>query len=133
MSAESVLAAALLAVLRGDAVLAATVNGVFETGGVETGGVAALPFAELGELIAVDWGTKSAAGRELRVGVMLRDAGEAGVRVLAEAAGAAIERLPRDLSGWRVASVVFVRSRVARAAAGKWSALVEYRVRMMAS
>lgn len=131
MSAEGVLQAALLAGLRGDAVLSAGLNGVFEGPAVK----ASTPYAELGDLLSVDWGTKTHAGRELRVGVTVRDAAETGVRVqwLAEAAGAAIERLPRDLDGWRVASVALVRTRVLRGPPGRWSAVVEYRVRMMAA
>ena len=130
MSAEAVLQAALLAALRGDATLSAGLNGVFEGPAVK----ASTPYAELGDLLSVDWGTKSAAGREVRIGVTIRDAAETGVRVqrLADAAGAAIEHCPRDLAGWRVASVALVRARVLRGAPGKWSAVVEYRVRMLA-
>lgn len=130
MSAESVLQSALLVALHGDARLSAGLNGVFEGPAVK----ASPPFAELDEMLAVDWGTKTAAGRELRIGVTLRDAAETGARLqgLAEAAGAAIEAIPRDLDGWRVASLVFVRSRVLRGPPGKWTAVVEYRLRMMA-
>ena len=129
MSAEAVLQAALLAALRGDAVLAAGLNGVAGAPGVKS----SVPYAELGELLAIDWGTKTAAGRELRLGVTVRDAGETGARAqaLAGAAGKAIELLPRDLASWRVASVAFVRSRVVRGRGGEWAASVEYRVRMM--
>ncbi|WP_010161248.1 DUF3168 domain-containing protein [Sphingomonas sp. PAMC 26617] len=93
MSAESVLQAAVLANLRAVAGL----NGVYVGPPVR----ATPPFAELGELIAVDWGAKDRAGRELRVLVTLRDAGETAVRLAALAAsvGAAIEALPRDLTG----------------------------------
>ncbi|MEN2786485.1 DUF3168 domain-containing protein [Sphingomonas qilianensis] len=130
MSAESVLQAAVLTVLRGDAGLTAGLNGVFEGPAVR----ASLPFAELGELLAVDWGTKTAAGRELRIAVTVRGAGDTGAAVaaLAGAVGAAIERLPRDLSGWRVASVVLLRTRLLRGGPGAWAAVVEYRVRMLA-
>ena len=130
MSAESVLQAALLAALRGDAALAAGLNGVFEGAAVK----ASVPFAELGELLAVDWGTKTAAGREVRVAVTVRGAGDTGAVVsgLAGAVGAAIEVVPRDLAGWRLASVVFLRTRLLRGGPGAWAAVVEYRVRMMA-
>lgn len=129
MSAESVLQAALLAVLRGDATLSAGLNGVFEGPAVK----ASLPFAELGPLLSVDWGTKTAAGREVRISVTVHAAGETGavVQMPADAVGAAIERLPRALTGWRVASVVFVRLRMLPGGAGQWAAVIEYRVRMM--
>jgi hypothetical protein len=130
MSAESVLQAALLAALRGDATLAAGLNGVFEGAAVK----ASLPFAELGEVLAVDWGTKTAAGREIRVAVTVRGAGDTGAAVsaLAGMVGTVIEAVPRDLAGWRVASVVLLRTRLLRGGPGAWAAVVEYRVRMLA-
>ena len=127
MSAESVVQAAVLAALRGVAGL----NGVYLGPPVK----ATVPFAELGDLLGGDWSVKDRMGRELRLLVTVRDAGErpARVQALAEAVGAAIEAVPRDLAGWRVASVVLVRSRLAAAAAGgRWNASVEYRVRVLA-
>lgn len=129
MSAEAVLQAAVLRALRDDAILAAGANGVFE--GPTTR--ASTPYVELGELISVDWSVKDRTGRELRLSVTVRDAGEtlARAQLLAGAAGAAIEALPRDLPGWRVAGLVFVRMRSSRGPPGTWAAFVEYRVRMM--
>ncbi|WP_277971524.1 tail completion protein gp17 [Sphingomonas echinoides] len=125
MSAESVLQTAVLAKLRAIAGL----NGVYAGPPVR----ATPPFAELGELITLDWGAKDRAGRELRLLVTLRDAGETAVRLAALSAsvGSAIEGLPRDLPGWRVASVVLVRSRSWGTSPGQWSASVDYRIRMM--
>lgn len=127
MSAESVVQAAVLAALRGVAGL----NGVYLGPPVK----ATVPFAELGDLLSGDWSVKDRMGRELRLLVTVRDAGErpARVQALAEAVGVAIEALPRDLTGWRVASVVLVRSRLSAAAAGRWNASVEYRVRVLAA
>ena len=127
MSAESVVQAALLAGLRGVAGL----NGVFEGPPVK----ATPPYAEIGELLSGDWSVKDRDGRELRLAVTVRDAGETAARVqaLGDAVGAAIAGLPRDLDGWRVASLVFVRSRLLRPAPGRWSAVIEYRVRMLAA
>ncbi|RUN77540.1 DUF3168 domain-containing protein [Sphingomonas sp. TF3] len=126
MSAESVVQAAVLAALRGVAGL----NGVYLGPPVK----ATVPFAELGDLLGGDWSVKDRMGRELRLLVTVRDAGErpARVQALAEAVGAAIEAVPRNLAGWRVASVVLVRSRLSGAAGGRWNASVEYRVRVLA-
>jgi hypothetical protein len=125
MSAESVLQAAVLAKLRAVAGL----NGVYVGPPVR----ATPPFAELGETIAIDWGAKDRVGRELRVLVTVRDAGETTVRLAALTGnvGAAIEALPRDLTGWRVASVVLARSRSWGTSPGQWSASMDYRIRMM--
>lgn len=129
-SAEGALHSALLGALKGADGLAA-LNGVYAGPAVK----ATPPYAELGELLSIDWSTKDAAGRELRPAVTIRDTGETPARVhdLAGAAGAAIEGVARDLGGWRVASLAFVRTRVVRDGPGKWAALVEYRVRMLAA
>lgn len=127
MSAESVVQAAVLAALRGLGGL----NGVFEGPPVK----ATPPFAELGELLSGDWGVKDRDGRELRLAVTIRDVGETSARaqVLGGAAGAAIEAIPRDLDGWRVASLVLVRSRLLRPTPARWSVMIEYRVRVLAT
>jgi hypothetical protein len=39
--------------------------------------------------------------------------------------------MARDLDGWRVASVTFVRAIVVRDPAGPWAGLIEHRVRVM--
>lgn len=94
---------------------------------------ASAPYAVIGEMAVADWSTKSERGRELRVAVTIRDEGESPARLhaLMGEAEAAIEAMPRDLAGWRVASLVFLRSRVLREAAGPWAGLIEYRVRIM--
>lgn len=126
MSAEAVLHAALAEALAGVAGL----NRVEPGASVR----ATPPFAEIGPLLASDWGTKDKAGRELRVAVRVRDLAERAGRLheLSGAVQAAIEAMPRDLSGWRVASLTFLRSRVASEKAGLWAAVVEYRVRVLA-
>ena len=126
-SAESVVQAAVLAAV--DAI--AGLNGAYVAPPVK----ATIPYAELGDLLSVDWSVKDRAGRELRVAVTIRDAGETPLRGqgLAESVCDAIEGLPRDLAGWRVASVTLVRSRIAGGPAGRWTATVEYRVRVLAA
>lgn len=129
MSAESVLAAAALSAL--DAALGDQVNGVFDGPPVK----ASAPWVELGALVAVDWSTKDIAGREIRLALTARDRADKPARChsLAAAAGGAIEGLPRDLDGWRVASILFVRARVIGERPGGWAATVEYQVRMLAT
>ncbi|MDO7843745.1 DUF3168 domain-containing protein [Sphingomonas immobilis] len=127
MSAEAEVHAALLAAVRAVAGL----NGVYEGPAVK----ASPPYAEIGELLSADWSVKDRAGRELRVAIMLRDAAEGPGRLhaLAGAVGDAVEAMPRVLGGWQVASLAFVRTRVLRPGAGRWSAVVEYRVRVLAA
>ena len=129
MSAIAAVRAAALARLRGEAAVA--VNRVWD--GADRRG--SVPYAVLRDVIASDWGTKDRDGREVRVGVTIRDEGESPARatMLAAAVEAALLDLPRDLTGWRVASVVPVRSAVLAEAQGRWAALVDVRVRVMAN
>jgi hypothetical protein len=105
------------------------VTRVFE-GAAATGTV---PFLTLREWSEADWGTKDRAGRELRIGVAVRDAGESGARAVALAADAeaALLSVP-GVAGWRVVTAVPVRSVLVNDGVGRWSALVDVRVRIMA-
>lgn len=102
--------------------------GVFEAPPVR----AARPFVVVDTPVLSDWGTKDAAGREGRVVVQLFDDGEVPerLRTLAAAAEAAVLSAPVVLTGWRIVSLVFVRSRVVRDGKG-WVGSVEFRVRML--
>ncbi len=130
MSAESVLTGAALAALRAAPEVGGEVNGVFEGPPVK----ASAPWVEVGPTVAVDWGTKDKAGREVRLVFTVRDRAERAARThaLAAAAGGAIEDLPRDLDGWRIASIAFVRARVVGQRPGEWAAQVEYQLKMLA-
>lgn len=131
MSAESVLAAAVLAALRGAESVGGVVNAVTEGPPVK----ASAPWVELGPMVAVDWGTKDKAGRDVRLVLTVRDRAERAARThaLAAACGGVIEDLARDLDGWRVASIAFVRARVVGERPGEWSAQVEYQIRVLAA
>ena len=93
---------------------------------------AAAPYATIGAGMESDWGHKSGSGRELRLSVVLRDEGEspARLRSLADSAQAAMEGIETG-GGWRLITLVFVRSIFAAQAPGKWSAAIDYRARMM--
>ena len=123
--------AAAAAALAGDTVLAAALNGVFAGPPVR----ASPPFAEVTETLSSDWSTKDRRGREVRLAVLLHDAGETPARMLAlaEAVETAVPAMPRDLDGWHVASLVFVRARVAGDGPGRWLASVEFRARMLSA
>ena len=124
MIAGTLLQAMLVARLR--AVLAGA--SVFEAPPVKS----ARPFVVIDMPVLSDWGTKDAAGREGRVVVQLFDDGEVPdrLRTLAAAEGAVLSA-PAVLAGWRIVSLVFVRSRVVRDGKG-WVGSVEFRVRMLA-
>ena len=79
------------------------------------------------------WSTNTATGREFRMALTVWDEGEEAARLhdLMGHVEDAVAALPRDLPGWRVASIAFVRSFIARDAAGPWAGLVEYRLRVL--
>jgi hypothetical protein len=93
----------------------------------------AYPHALVGTGVERDWSHKSGAGRELNLTLMLRDKGErsARLRALAGAAEAAIEALAGEMGGWRLVSLHFLRGQVRAGANGEWTALSEYRARML--
>lgn len=137
MSAEGLFHDAALAAIRADPAFGGVLNGVFEGPAVK----ATEPFAEIGELMSGDWSTKDLAGRELRTAIIIRDRAESPTRLhaLAAAADTAMAGVARDLdgdgadggAGWRIASLVLLRTRIIRTAPGLWAAMVEHRVRMI--
>lgn len=127
MSVQEALQAALVEALAG-----LEVTSVFDAPPVR----AARPYALVEEAWLTDWGTKDMAGREGRFAVTLHDAGErpARLRILAGAAEAAIEAMPRAIGqGWAIASLVLLRSRISREGDGRWQSVSEFRVRMLRS
>jgi hypothetical protein len=109
-----------------------------ELGGVYPGPPlqAAFPYAVVECGAETDWGHKSGRGRELRLAVILRDAGERPDRAqaFAEVAEAAIEA-GLEPDGWRLVTLALVRRRtVAEGRGGRagWAVALDYRARMLA-
>ena len=128
MTIQSELRAALAGAIEGHAPLRSAINGVF----FEPPGRASAPYALIGEIAARDWGTKTERGREARLFVTIVEDAARGARLaeLIGATAAAIEGLARDIGGWRVASVVLVKSGVTVKGAER-RATAEYRVRVL--
>jgi hypothetical protein len=126
MSASEALVAAAMAALREVPGL----TGVHEAAPVQ----AAVPCATVDAGLETDWGHKSGAGRELRLTVTLRDQGERPRRLRALAADVqqALGGLGPDLSGWRLVTLVFVRSICAPDGTGKWVLALDFRARLLA-
>ncbi|KQM64426.1 hypothetical protein ASE75_10700 [Sphingomonas sp. Leaf17] len=94
---------------------------------------ATVPYGLVVDPVLVDWSAKDWSGREGRIVVVLHDAGERPVRlrVAIEGIEDAVCAMPVDLGGgWRIASIRFVRGRMTRGAADRWSAASEFAVRM---
>jgi len=122
----------------GDALCAAAITalgGVADLNGVYDGPPirAAFPYAVVEAGPESDWSHKSGAGREMRLAVAIRDAGErpARLRVLIQAAEAAIGGVEGALDGWHVITLMFLRSRMLREPGAGWAAAIDYRARML--
>jgi Protein of unknown function (DUF3168) len=91
------------------------------------------PYLTIGDGVMSDWSTKTQTGREIQLMVTIWDDGEDAARLhaLVAAVPDALAALPRDVSGWRIASLAFLRSRVVRDPAGPWAGLIDHRVRML--
>ena len=94
---------------------------------------AAHPYASVDTGVERDWSHKSGIGRELNLLLTLRDKGERSARLrgLLAAAEAAVEGLGGALDGWRLIGLHFLRGQVRAGADGEWTALSEYRARLL--
>ena len=96
---------------------------------------ATFPYIVISDSPVTDWSTKTEQGREIRLALTIWDDGEEAesLRTLMIAVEAAMDGFPRDLPGWHVASLVFLRSLISREPGVPSAALIEYRVRVLAN
>jgi len=104
-------------------------------GGVHQGAAsgAAFPHATVEVGPENDWSHKNGVGRDVRIAVLIADQGASAARLhaLMGDAEAAVLAMPQSLEGWRIVTLQFVRSRVARNGSG-WTGAVEFRARLLA-
>lgn len=122
--------AALIALLRADAALTAQVNRIYDG----TPDKASPPMVIVGEGIGTDWSTKDKPGRELRIGITIEDDRETHARIgaIMPLVDAAVQGLSGAVGVWRFGSLVMTRSRLLRTGAGRWNAVMDYRIRVLA-
>lgn len=127
MSASGSLANAALTALAGVQSLSGRYDGPPLT--------AAFPHAVVETGAESDWSHKSGEGREIRLAVTIRDKGERPdrLRQMMAAAEEAVLAIGGDLESWRIASLVFLRSRTMREGGLGWVGVSEFRVRMLAA
>jgi hypothetical protein len=123
--------ATLLAHLAADPALAAGLNAITEEAPLRV----SPPWLGLVASAAADFGHKTGAGREVRVALELQCRGDdpATAAELVAAIEARIASLPPDQPGWRVASLVFLRSRAEQRSDNRRAILLEYRARLLAA
>jgi hypothetical protein len=123
--------AAVVAALQVSIPLIAEITGIYDGPPPR----AAFPYVAISDSLSADWSSKTAKGREVRIAATVWDDGEDVTRLhrIMALVEDGVMGVGRDLPGWRVASVVFVRSFVTRDAAGPWAGFVEHRIRVMAT
>jgi Protein of unknown function (DUF3168) len=129
MSAVAILHEAVVAALTAHPDIAAIATGIYDGPPPR----APYPYISIADGFVLDWSTKGARGREVRLALTVWDNGDMPARLhrLMAAVEDAAETLPRNLTGWQVVSVTFLRSLIARDAAGPWAGIVEHRIRML--
>ena len=117
--------AALVAWLRADPLLADMLNSIEEDGPV----AASPPHLALVASAGIDWSTKTARGREIRLALELAGRGDdpAQTAVLAQRVEQRIATLAPQQAGYRIVVTQFLRSRVERRRRGLRAVLLEYR------
>lgn len=125
--------AAVVAWLAADPTLVDGLNAIVEEAPVKI----ALPWLALTASASTDWSNKSGRGREIRVALELN---YRGYEQLAEtdligAIEARMESLPTDqsASGFRIASLTFLKARAEQRGEALRSLVLEYRARVLAA
>lgn len=125
--------AVLIGWLASDATLGAALNAVVE----EAPSRVALPWLALTASASTNWGTKTLAGREIRVALELnfRSSDPLGGAALVAAIEARVESLPYDQTakGFRIASLAMLKARAEQRGEALRVVVLEYRARVMAA
>lgn len=128
---EIPLRAALLAWLSADPALSGMLNAVTEEAPVR----ASLPWLAVAASASTDWGTKTQAGREVRVALELHCRGDTpdAAASLVTAIEQRIEALPRAQPGFAIVTGRFLRARAEQRGESRRAILLEYRFRVLAT
>lgn len=128
---ESAFRTALLAWLRADSELAASLNDIAE----EAPSTAPAPTLAIAASAAADWSSKSTHGREVRVALELVDRSENPdhTTFISQRIEQRIATLDPVQAGFRVVVTQFLRSRVERRPRNLRAALLEYRFKLLAN
>lgn len=125
--------AVLIGWLASDATLGAALNAVVEEAPLRV----ALPWLALTASASTNWGTKTLAGREIRVALELnfRSDDPLGGAALVAAIEARVESLPYDQTakGFRIASLAMLKARAEQRDEALRVVVLEYRARVMAA
>jgi hypothetical protein len=120
---------AVVSALEAHPVMTAAMCGVFDGPAPRV----SFPYVSIANGSVSDWSTKTIKGREIILMLTVWDDGEDVARLqnLMQAVEDSVGAIPRDLGGWRVASLVYLRSRIVRNADGPWAGMIDHRVRVL--
>lgn len=132
MSAEWQLRQAVLQALRSDDEILARVNGIFDERPI----TASAPYIELLNSISTDWSSKSFEGREVRLSIALRSAAQEdapdilSLDLIEQSVLNLDANIPIDPPQFKIINRQYIRSRSGHDADGRWTIIIEFRVRM---
>jgi hypothetical protein len=126
MNGDLAVRGAMLAALRSDAALMALVNQVSDGEPV----TASPPWLQMGDPVATGWGARGVDGLTMRQPLLLVLRGDDLARVTAilTRIDTVLAAMDSDLGAWRITSLRFERSRIARSRT-EWRASIDYAVR----
>ena len=128
---ETALRTALIAWLATDPALSGALNAIVEEAPSRT----AFPWLAIAASASTDWGTKTEAGREVRVALELHCRGDrADVAAdLTTAIESRVAALPAAQDGYQIVTIQFLRARAEQRAGNTRAILTEYRFRLLAT
>jgi hypothetical protein len=123
------LRAALIAWLAADPDLSVQLNAITEEAPART----SLPWLAIATSASADWSTKTEAGYEIRIALELHCRGDTpnAAAELVGAIDARIRALPTQQSGFRVATIRFLRARTQQTDAATRTVLIEFSFRTL--
>ena len=121
------LRAALIAWLAADPDLSVQLNAITEEAPART----SLPWLAIATSASADWSTKTETGYEIRIALELHSRGDTpdAAAALVGAIDARIRALPAQQSGFRVATIRFLRARTQQTDAATRTVLIEFSFR----
>ncbi|AKM09286.1 DUF3168 domain-containing protein [Croceicoccus naphthovorans] len=128
---EIALRAALLGYLSNHPRLSTELNAISEEAPLR----ASLPWLAIVASASSDWSHKTGSGREVRIAIELQARGddpETAGQLVAEIEKA-VEDLPHDQTGFRIANIQFLRARTEQRGGTIRAVLLEYRFRILAN
>lgn len=128
---EIALRAALIDHLASDPLIAPQLCTITE----EAPARASLPWLAIVASAGADWSHKTGEGREIRLALELQTRGDepATANALVQQIENRVAAMPADQQGFRVASILFLRSRVEQRGGTTRAVLLEYRFRLLAA